>query len=282
MISVTVSRKSTSVDVNLHGEAGDLSFARDIGKPHQKFHDLGKEDPEHRDDWSAQVRYVLTGRVSSYSDAQTLAETLVKQRTPDDDSPLQVDLSSLPQYSGTVDVAADQESSLELTYLPGTRNDVEVRLNVVEIGDTIGGSSQTQQSNSPDSGSGIKLERGSSSVTFSNAVTVTRTVGRPNQNIHRRPGTALPKLYDKNAPAFDVFEISTRNLSASERNTLEESIVQPVLGTNTCTLHFQSNLYGLDAYNVVPSGSQALRTTHSSGVIQVEAPTIKLRTVNNT
>lgn len=284
MAQATLSRGSTSVTFDILGQSGDLLVARDVGKPTAEEHEVGREDPLVRDDQSAGDTWTVIGMLqgsNAYADAQTFAEDLIKPRATSG-TPLQLDLSDLPNRS-TYDVAPASGSAATLTYAPGQRQMVGVQVQVSVVSATWGGTLQTQSTATPDAGSGIKLERSGTSVTISDGLEVTRKVGRPNAKL--RPATDdLPILNDKADPAEDVFEISGRlNASAaSDAQTLEETIVRPRLGDDTLTLHFLSNEFGLDAYTVHPTGSQAVRTSFSAGQTgEVGVPRLKLKVVDN-
>lgn len=286
MVDVTLSRGSTSVTISLLGNGGNLAVARDVGKPNASQHSVGREDPIHRDHRSASDAFTLGGVLTgtnAYSDAQTLAEDLIKTRATTG-TPLQLDLSNLPSR-GTYDVAPSAKRALELEYVPGRTNFVTVQMTLNVVSKTVGGSQNTRGTISPDAGNGIKLDRSGTSVTFAARESVTRFVGRPGGKLQDIPGTT-PQWIDWNEPASDVFEIETTfpgSNAESDSNTLEETIVRDRLGDSTLTLHFLSNLYGLDAYDVAPTGTQAVRTSFQTGETGVVAvPKLSLRVVDNT
>lgn len=285
MVDAVLSRGSTSVTIPLLEEEGNLLVARDVGKPTLNVNDVGREDPRTQDNMNAGDAFTFTGLLagaSAFSDAKTLAEDLIKPRATTG-TPLQLDLSALPNR-GTYDVAPTTQSACQLTYSAGEVNMVAVQCTLNVVSNTIGGDQTSRSTLSPDSGTGIKLDRGGTSVAMTNDLTVVRNVGRPNAELRPIPGD-LPWLMDTRDPAVDEFEISGTFLNSAESNsnTLEEDIVRARLGQSSLRLHFLGNEYGLDAYDVVPTGSQAVRTLFRSsetGVVPV--PTMKLRVVDNT
>lgn len=284
MATATISRGGTSVDLPLIGSGNALTLARDVGKPTQSFDAIGNENPISRDHMNASDAFTISGVLlgtTAYSDAKTLAEDIVKPRLASD-SPLQLDLSDLPQR-GTYDVAPASGSACRLTYVPGRLDIVGVQLTLNQIASTLGGTQEAPSTITPDSGTGIKLDRNGTTVTLATNQQVTRTVGRPGSKLNPRPDD-LPTYHDQNKPAEDVFEISGTLVSPSAEDdalTLEETITRSRLGSDTIDLHFQSNLYGLDAYRVAPTGSQAVRTVFSTGAKGiVEVPKLKLRVVS--
>lgn len=285
MADAILSRGATSVTIPILETDGGLAVARDVGKPAANERDVGREDPLVIDNMSAGDSFTVVGLLHgapAYTDAKTLAEELIKPRATTD-TPLQLDLSDLPGR-GTYDVAPVTESAATLTYSPGRQQMVGVQLSLSVVGSTIGGEQQAQSTLTSDAGSGVKLERDGTSVTFDTDVGLTRKVGRPQSQLLPRPAD-LPTFIDKNDPATDVFELSAElsgAFAASDAQTLEETIIRQRLGFETLQLHFLDNEFGLDAYDVVAKGSAALRTTFDSGETgHVGVPTLTLQAVDN-
>lgn len=284
MANAVISRGGTSVSVPLLADGDTLAVARDVGKPTVKYHDVGREDPLPADHLNAGDAFTFTGLLhgsSAYSDAKTLAESLIKARATTG-TPLQLDLSALPN-KGTYDVAPITSSAITLAYAPGRTEMVGVQATLNAVEQTIGGSQTTQTHSSPDAGSGIKLTDGVNPVTLTSDLEVVRKVGRPKGKLNPRPAD-LPTYIDENAPASDTFEISgelTSGSAEADATTLEEDLVRSRKGQDALTLHFQSGLFGLDAYDVMPEGSQAVRTVFKAGHKgDVEVPKLALRVVD--
>lgn len=282
MVTGTLTRGNTSVTFDIIGRGTDLLVSRDVGKPNLNINEVGREDPRAQDYWSALSVWTIIGLLTgdtAYDDAQTLAESIIKPRLS---SALQVDLSTITDLS-TYDVVPNGASALTLTYQPGERDFVDVQLQLVEIDTVNGGSQEIAATITPDSGTGLKIERpGIDELVIDVDESVTRTVGRPGAEVDRQP-SELPRYIDKNAPAEDVFEISAELTGGiSESNTLIEDILRPHLGSGALRLHFLSNLYSLDAYDVVPVGSQAARSQvgEAGTTGSIRNPKIALRTVD--
>lgn len=285
MVDATLSRGGTSVDIPLLGDSDSLLVARDVGKPTLDTYQTGQENPRSRDHRHASDAWTIVGVLhggTAYADAQTLAEDLIKSRGTTG-TPLQLDLSNLPSR-GTYDVAPASDRALTLTYEPGRSQMVGVQLTVNVVDGTIGGSQQAAGTTSPDAGDGIKLEGTSNSLIFDADQTVTRQVGRPNAKLQPQ-NKELPLLIDHNKPASDVFELSAElhdSSAEADAQTLEEDITRDRLGTSTLTVHFLNNLFGLDAYAVVPMGTQAVRTSMAAGQTgRVGVEKLALQVVNN-
>jgi len=270
-----------SVDVRLFGESGDLTIARDVGKPNQSEYEVGREDPRTQDNQSAQDRWTLTGILlgeNAYADARTLAADVVKPRL---ESPLELDLTATGR--GTYDVVPAQAEACTLTYVPGDLDVVGAQLSLGLVDTLNGGTQAGTDPTTPPSGSGITLARGATSVTLTADAAVTRTVGRP--SIQLNPSSReLPVAIDQNAPASDVWELSGTLLTDAQADaeTLAEDIIRARLGSGSLTLSFNGGAYGLAEYQVAPTGSQALRTTANAGEKGVvNVPTIEVRSVDN-
>ena len=283
MVDVTLSRSGgSSVDVSLFGGGGDLVTARDVGKPTANTHAVGAEDPRHQDYQNASTVWTVAGVLigsSAYADAKTLAESVIKPRLS---NPLTLDASALPSRS-TYSVVPASESACTLTYVPGKLDVVGVQLSLAEVDSLNGGTQDSAAAQTPASGRGIRIDRGGTSVDFTVDNAVTRTVGRP--GIQLNPATReLPIAIDENAPASDTFELSGVFVTSADSTvqTLEEDIVRPPLGNSTLSLEFLGNEYGLAKYDVVPTGSQSLRTSLSAGQTGIQnVPKMELRTVSN-
>jgi len=287
MPDAVFARDGTTVSVPLLGDASESLRSRTVGKPQATEYDIGSADPRVEDNLSANDNFNLVGILtgsSAYADAKTLAEDIAKPR-PDGATPKTVDLSSLSNHSSSYEVAFLTEGALELTYVPGERDMVGVEVNVTVVDETAGGTQSSASTSSPESGNGVTLRRdGSTAVTLTSGVEVTRSVGRPNADPTPRPGT-LPRLTSTNSPAADTFEIRgvlTGAFATSDAKMLEEDIVRAPLGDDALTLSFNDGLYGLDAYPVHPAGSAAVRTVYLGATKnEVRVPLLRLQVVSN-
>lgn len=279
----TLSRDTTSVDIPLIQGGDSLAVARDVGKPTMEYNDVGREDPLPMDNLNAGDAFTFTGLLhgsNAYSDAKTLAG-LIKARASTG-TPLQLDLTDLPNKS-TYDVAPVTKGAVTLAYVPGRVNMVGVQATLNAVAATFGGSQTAQSHASPDAGNGIKVTDGTNSVTLTDGLEVVRKIGRPTGKLNPRPDN-LPTYIDENKPASDVFEVTgelTGGSAESDATTLEENLVRSRRGQDSLTIHFQSSLFNLDAYTVMPQGTQAVRTVFNTGKTgMVSVPTLKLRVVD--
>jgi hypothetical protein len=136
-MQATLSRDTTSVTFDVIAEGGSPLLFFDVGKPNAQEQRSGRVDPRSSDFWSGLRNISVRGemdRASAYSDAQTLAEDLIKPYGNGD--PLQLDISELPQH-GTFDVMPLQQACI-LQYPPGTKDVVIVDLSMPVVSDTLG------------------------------------------------------------------------------------------------------------------------------------------------
>lgn len=130
----------------------------------------------------------------------------------------------------------------------------------------------------------ITLTRNGTSITLTDALDMSRQVGRPEAEVRGKPGE-LPNYIDKQRSASDVFELSgefTSSNARSDATTLVEDIIRPPLGRGSLTLDF-GGTWGLQSYSVFPPGSQAARVSVQAGegVNRVHVNKLTLRVVNN-
>jgi len=286
-VSVTLSRDSTSVDVDLlESNSGNVLIGTDIGKPELEVKSSGVLNPRSMDNWSGLENYTLVGKFTdsnAYSDANTLCN-LIKSYSGGNDLTLSIPLN---EYDNNIIVApaAQQEQSCTVTYPPSYRDYVEVDLTLTRVNQTQAGQDPQSATTPTTSGTGpIQLSNGSNTVSLSSDVEVERSVGRPNSVIRRSTRSNFPRYVDKQKAASDVFEISfvEADNPSSEIQTLVNDIFRPKLKRNSLTLSF-NGIFGLGDFNVVPTpGGQSLRHVRPSseqGVSRV--PTMSLRRVKN-
>ncbi|AHG00977.1 hypothetical protein HALLA_12150 [Halostagnicola larsenii XH-48] len=168
---------------------------------------------------------------------------------------------------------------MTIAYDVGQTNFVDCEVSLTRVNTTHGSGSQVAETPTATGNGPITLSYGSQSVEFRDDIVVDRSVGRPN-SVVRRTTFDFPNYEDKIKAAYDGFEIGVEFTdNAVSRATTLKSMVGQKLGRTSLTLDF-NGIYGLGAFDVVPEGSQALRTVRASaeqGVIVV--PTLKLRRV---
>lgn len=279
MTSVTLSRGSTSIEIQLEKEGGEQLLASTFGKPEVNIRENGGTlNPRVLDNWSGVQNFTLAGMVFDYQTSHDLAD-LVKTASLD---PLTVDIP-LPEYPDSVTVApaAGQAGALSLSYPAGRKNMVDVALNLTRVGDVVG--SITQEATTPTAtGSGpVQLSVGSTTVDIPTAdLSLGRDVGRPNDVVRRQPGTADPRYQVKPKVTSDVFTLSFETIEdiPETLNAITDSIFREQLGRRGVTLDFNGVL-GLGAIEAIPTGSSPFRQVHQAGQPWVVNPTLEFRRI---
>lgn len=136
--TVTLSRSGVSVDIDLLQRGGDLTIARDVGKPNLNFPVAAALDPIAQDQFSASDRFAIFGILvgpGAYSRAQSLAVDLVKAHSQGD--PLLLDPTEVTGFDSKYEVGVPSESALEIDYRPGVRDRVDVALSLPVVSSTV-------------------------------------------------------------------------------------------------------------------------------------------------
>jgi len=274
-----------SVTFPVMQESGTPLFSVDIGKPELSTYESGELNPRFNDSRSGLENYTITAQLrgaSAYSDAITLAN-IIKSRTGNGEE-LTVSLSgtdipsAYPTSATTVAPAAEQERALELTYAPGRRNVVDVELSLTRVNNVRGNANQAATTPTASGSGPTQLTDGNTTVAMDKGIAITRTVGRPNSTI-RSSTSQHPNYIDHRKTAYDAFDIEfqlTDNAQTKVVN-LARNLIQPQLGVSPLTLDFRG-LFGMGAFNVIPSGSQSLRYQRIAGQKSIEnTPTLSLR-----
>jgi len=269
-------------------ENGTPLFSVDIGKPELNIYENGELEPRFLDTRAALENYTITSQLRgqfAYADAIRLADIIKSQQGTGNTLTLELSGTDIPDAYPTSPVevapAVEQDEALSLTYSPGRRNVVDVELSLTRVNQVRG--TATQEAATPTaSGTGpLTLSNvNNETVTMSDGLVITRSVGRPNTTI--RPGVQdYPQYTDHQKSAYDAFDIQfelVENAQATVVN-LARKLIQPQLGRDALTLDFQG-LFNMGEFSVVPSGSQALRFQRNAGTKNIEnVPTLSLRRV---
>jgi hypothetical protein len=283
--TITHNGLNQSVTFPVMEESGTPLFSVDIGKPQLSTYESGELNPRFNDTRSGLENYTITTQLrgaSAYNDAIALADII--KSSQNGNNTLEFSLSgtdiptAYPTSATTVAPAAEQSQALQLTYAPGRRNVVDVQLTLTRVGDVNGQEVQAATTPTANGSGPVKLTNGNDSVVMDKDIVVTRTVGRPNTSIRTSP-KQQPRLTDPRKSANDAFDIEFQltNNAQSKVVKLGRDIIQPQLGKTPLTLDFQG-LFGMGAFNVIPTGSQALRYQRIAGQKSIEnTPTLSLR-----
>jgi hypothetical protein len=282
MAVATLSRGTTSVDIPLVEEGGEILVSSTFGKPETQVRESGGVlNPRVQDQWSALQGVQLAGRLFDYQTSHDLAD-LVKSASLE---PLEL---SLPTdiYPNTLRVApaAGQDTALTLEYPAGKRDNVTVSLNLTRVG-TIQGVNEQQATTPTATGTGpIELRIGGTTVEVPTAgLGLERTVGRPNDAIRRQPQQADPRYEVKAKVTSDVFTFDFEAVQNAQSilNAITDNIFRERLGRQGVTVDFNGML-GLGEIEAVPVGSAPFRQVQSAGQDWVTVPQLELRRIFET
>lgn len=283
MVTATLSRGGTSVDLPLIETGGTPLISVDYGKPELQIQNTGTINPRALDQWSGIESYRLSGRLvgsSAYDDAITLAD-LVK--SGDDGNGLILDVPGLDEIDSNIRCApaAGQEEALVLEYPPGQREMLNFDLSLTRINQSLADVSDQTATTPTAAGSGpIEIRGNGSTVEMTRGVSVTRSCGRPAATVRRASNSRNPNYYDKFKSAFEGFEISfeTGPDALSDVTDIVD-MFKAELGRDALTLDF-NGIFGMGEFDVVPQGSGALRNSRQAGEQGVVIiPTVSLRRV---
>lgn len=281
-VNATLSQGTTSVSLPLLAPGGDILLSTDFGKPNLITHEGGTLFPRTQDSWSGLEQYNVLGRFrgsNAYQDARDLVDLV---QADGDGNDMTFDVPDFPELPTDVLVApaAEQDRALNITYPPGRRDTVDFDLGLTRVQYTRG--SYDRAIGTPTaSGSGpVTLSNGRNTVALDYGLTVDRYTGRPNDVVRRTP-EELPGYEIKPKTVTDEFEISimlTDDDAVTDTQDIAD-IFRSKQGRRAYSLDF-GGLYGLGQFNVMPAGSQGLRTVRESGKEGVvPIPTINLRRV---
>ena len=279
MATANLSRGPFDVDLPLIEDSRTGTPNLDVGKPNLNIQTTGGLDPRFIDQRSQIKQYILLGRYtdsnSGYDQAIELAD-LIKSGLDGEPITLDIDLDEYDTES--VVPQAGQQQALQIEYEAGARHNIGVNLGLTAV-DRVNGTVETQAETPTDSfGNGpITITGPNETVEITQDPQVTRTVGRPESDIGSDTGE-LPYYNDRFRSAYDSFDLEFQNSSTDDVRALEEMFSNQ-LATQSLTLDF-NGIYGLGEFNVVPSGTQALRHMRTTGISgQIEIPIVSLRVV---
>jgi hypothetical protein len=284
MTTITLSRGGTSVDIPLLSDSGGTPLiTRSVGKPEQTLTEQsGALNPRSQDFRAGLETVTAVGRfrtASAYADARTLAG-LIKEQQGGTALTLEVPHGEFPSSMAVVP-AAGQEEAVSISFLPGTKDDVQVQLNVTRVGSARGTASRSADI-ATGSGSGpIQLTDSTSTVDLGTNVEIEWSLGQPNYAVRGQTTRPFPYVIQKNKAAYEAFEVSWEYTSSavSNINTIVDDLISPQLGRGALTLKF-NGVFGLGSVDVVPVGGSGLRHQRISGEAgTTNVPSLSLRRV---
>jgi hypothetical protein len=286
MVSVSISRGSTSIDIPLLESSGTPLFSTDFGKPFANIHEnSGSINPRVQDRWSAQINHTIIGRFiadDAHTKAIQLAE-LIKSDPNNDVLTLTTPFADYPEPM-TVAPQAGNAGCLQVNYPKGYTDYVDIQLQLSQVGTSI--NTATRNVSTPTaSGTGpIELIANGNIVTLDTDVSVSRSVGRPNDSMTKSLNDLGQYIYKTKVTA-DRFSLAFQITESiqSKLTTITNDIFRTPLGRSGILLNF-NGLFGLGEFRVFPEGSAPIRyqrrAGHGEG--QINLPTIDLRVIRDT
>jgi hypothetical protein len=285
MVTVTLSRGSTSIDIPLLESSGTPLFSTDFGKPFANIHtSSGSVDPRVQDRWSSQINHTIVGRFIQNADQKAIKLADIIKSDPAGNT---LELSTpFADYPEPMSVApqAGNAGALSIDYPRGYTDYVTIQLQLSQISTSINDPSR-QVATPTASGTGpIELIANGNTVALDTDVSVSRSVGRPNDSMTKSLSDLGRYIY-KNKVASDNFSLSfqlTDNIQ-NRLNTITNDIFRTKLGRSGILLNFNGK-FGLGEFRVFPEGSAPIRyqrrAGHGEG--QINLPTIDLRVIRDT
>ncbi len=279
MVSVTLSRGSTSIDIPLVEESGQALVSADFGKPEIQVRESGGTiNPRIQDQWSGLQNFNIIGKLFDYQKSHDLADLIKTAST--DPLTLEIPLDHYPD-SVTVAPAAGQEQALSLAYPAGKKNIVDVEMALTRVTNVSGVGIQEATTPTATGDGTVRLIIGNETVALPSAdLSIERTVGRPNDVTRRQTNTQDPRYEVKNKVAFDQFNLSFQTIEdiPETLNAITDNMFRQNLGRRGLTLDF-NGLLGLGQFDVIPTGSAPFRQVSQAGKGWVINPTMELRRI---
>jgi len=279
MATATLSRGSTSIDIPLQEESGEILLSATFGKPEVDVRQSGGViNPRVNDRWSGLESYQLVGKLYDYQTTHDLADLIKSAST----TPLELEIPN-PSYPDVVTVApaAGQDTALTLNYPAGQKNIVDVELSLTRVDDVRGVGDQQVTTPTATGNGPVQIRTGSRTVDLPTAgLSLERGVGRPNDAVRRVPSQPDPRYEVKNKVTNDVFTFSFETLEdiPETLNKLTDNIFREQLGRSGVTVDFNGVL-GLGEIEAIPTGSSPFRQVHQAGQGWVSNPVLEFRRI---
>ena len=279
MAVATLTRGSTSIEIPLQEEGGEILVSSSFGKNEVDIRRSGGTlDPRTNDRWSGLQNFEIAGKLFDYETSHDLADLIKSAST----EPLELTIpSDLYDDNITVCPSAGSDSALGLNYPAGRRNIVDVSLTLTRVGPVQGVGGQQAQTPRASGSGPVQIRIGSTTVDLPTAgLSLERSVGRPNDVVRRRPSQSDPRYQVKPKVTSDVFTFAFETLDniPETLNAITENIFRDQLGRGGVTIDFNGVL-GLGAIEALPVGSSPFRQVHQAGRGWVTVPTLEFRRI---
>jgi hypothetical protein len=285
MVSVTISRGSTSIDIPLLESSNTPLFSTDFGKPFANIHEnSGSVNPRVQDRWSAQINHTIVGRFITNADQKAIdLADLIKSDPAGDTLELSTPFSDYPEPM-KVAPQSGNAGALSIDYPKGFTDYVIVQLQLSQISTSINDPSRNVATPTASGTGPIELIANGNVVELDTDVTVSRSVGRPNDSMTKQVANDLGRYIYKNKVTADRFSLSfqiTENIQ-SKLATITNDIFRQRLGRSGILLNFNGK-FGLGEFRLFPEGSAPIRyqrrAGHGEG--QINLPTVDLRVIRD-
>jgi len=285
MVTVTLSRGTTSVEIPLLESGGSPLFSTDFGKPFANLHtSSGSVNPRVQDRWSSQINHTIIGRFTdnAFDKAIKLAD-LIKGDPAGQDLELSTPFQDYPEPMLVAPQAANA-SALTIDYPSGFTDYTTIQLQLSQISQSITAPDRSTDTLRASGNGPIELIANNNTVQIDTDISVSRSVGRPNDSMTKSQDDLGRYIY-KHKVTSDVFSLSfqlTDNIQ-SKLSTITNDIFRQKLGREGIVLNFNV-LYNLAAFTVFPEGSAPIRYQRRAGFGegQINLPTLDLRVIRVT
>jgi hypothetical protein len=287
MASVNLFREGEEgLVIPLIDSSGTPLFSVDFGKPFANVHqNSGSIDPRVQDRWSSQINYTIIGRFTG-DNAHDKAIELANLIKEDPNGDRLAMLTSFPEVDDVVEVApqAGNGSCLQIEYPKGYTDYVTVQLQLTRVSSSITSASRDISTPTASGNGPIELIANGNTVELDTDVSVSRSVGRPNDSMTKSLSSFGRYIY-KNKVTADRFSLAFQFTDEVQSKiiTITDQIFKQPLGRSGILLDF-NGLFGLGEFRVFPEGSAPIRYQHRAGhgEEQINLPTVDLRVIRDT
>jgi len=285
MVTVTLSRGTTSVEIPLLESGGSPLFSTDFGKPFANLHtSSGSVNPRVQDRWSSQINHTIIGRFTdnAFDKAIKLAD-LIKGDPAGQDLELSTPFQDYPEPMLVAPQAANA-SALTIDYPKGYSDYTTIQLQLTQISQSITAPDRLSGTLTASGDGPIELRANGNTVQLDTDISVSRSVGRPNDSMTKSQSDLGRYIY-KHKVTADSFSISFQITDdiQSKLSTITNDIFRRKLGRTGIILDF-NGLYNLGSFAVFPEGSAPIRYQRRAGYGegQINLPTLDLRVIRVT
>jgi hypothetical protein len=279
MVDVTLTRGPISLSFPLVEEGGQILAARSFGKPEVNVRASGGTlNPRVNDRWSGVESLNIVGKIFEPANAHNLADMIKSAKT----DPLEVSIPA-PEYPDNLRVApaAGQAGALTLDFPAGRKGLIDVDLSLTRVGNIRGIGGQDALTPLASGDGPVVIRVGNEEIALPTAdLSLSRSVGRPNDVVRRSSEGADPRYQVKNKVTADTFTLSFETVTDIPQvlGDLTDAIFRQRLGRRGLAVDFQG-LAGLGEIRAIPIGSSPFRQVRQAGRKTATVPTLEFRRI---